>query len=63
MAKLRAALKEARDDVERKADPRTIEAWLDALFDPRQRHANQKANYQQTVWRWMGLDPTVDVAP
>lgn len=63
VAKLRAALKEARDDVERKADPRTIEAWLDALFDPRQRHANQKANYQQTVWRWMGLDPTVDVAP
>jgi len=27
------------------------------LFDPRQRHENQKANHQQTVWRWMGLDP------
>jgi serine/threonine protein kinase len=63
VAKLRAALKEARDAVERTADPRTVEAWLDALFDPRQRHPNQKTNYQQTVWRWMGLDPTVEVDP
>ncbi len=63
LTKLRAALKEARDATERTADPRTVEAWLDALFDPRQRHENQKANYQQTVWRWMGLDPKVPVEP
>ncbi|MBK6536140.1 MAG: hypothetical protein IPF99_43375 [Deltaproteobacteria bacterium] len=63
LAKLHAALKEASDASERTRDPRTVEAWLDALFDPRQRHPNQKSNYQQTAWRWMGLDTVVAVDP
>ncbi|MBK8698014.1 MAG: hypothetical protein IPN17_38690 [Deltaproteobacteria bacterium] len=63
LAKLHAALKEASDASERTRDPRTVEAWLDALFDPRQRHPNQKSNYQQTAWRWMGLDAVIAVDP
>lgn len=63
LAKLRAALKDATDASERTRDPRTVEAWLDALFAPRQRHPNQRPNYVQTAWRWMGLDPELAVDP
>ncbi len=63
VTKLRAALKDADDASARVRDPRTVEAWLDALFDPRQRHPNQRTNYQQIAWRWLRLDPTVPIAP
>lgn len=63
VAKLREALKEATDSSDRTRDPHTVEAWIDALFAPRQRHPNQRPNYVQGVWRWMGLDPQIAVEP
>lgn len=40
---------------------RTVEAWVDAIFPPKNRGA--KSSYRKLTWQWMGLDPAVSIEP